>query len=105
MGYAPVPRHFWQTVDAVARGWLAEWRWGAYLDMARIVVRKVTNEMPARKEPTEEQPRRREVWAGGEGGRGKVLMESEACEDSTTNPCSLGENARAQHEVLAFWQG
>jgi hypothetical protein len=29
----PVPRHFWHTVDAVARGLLSERRCGAYLDM------------------------------------------------------------------------
>ena len=32
---APVPRHFWHTVLAVARGWLADRRCGAYLDMVR----------------------------------------------------------------------
>lgn len=31
----PVPRHFWHTVLAVARGWLADRRCGAYLDMVR----------------------------------------------------------------------
>ena len=35
-GCVPVPRHLWHTVFALARGLVADLRWGANLDMVDV---------------------------------------------------------------------